>query len=112
MTRARGGMKGMFKALTQRYKLLGGTFKTSATVTQMTGCRRAGPGYSVITSAGEFFGSQVVSTLPIWNTAQIAPPEVNRALEKILSVLAKIISGGRAVVAHAGLIAAVADAVN
>ncbi len=81
LTRARGGMRGFWQALLAQYRALGGTVKVGSPVKQVI---RDKQGFVVRTTRGEFRSRQVISTLPIWNTARLGLPEVTEALSPFL----------------------------
>jgi phytoene dehydrogenase-like protein len=81
LTRPRGGMRGFWRALLARYRALGGNVRTGTHVDQIM---RIDNGYHILTSRGEFRARQVISTLPIWNTARLGLPEVTEALSPFL----------------------------
>jgi C-3',4' desaturase CrtD len=83
LTRALGGMYGFWRAFLARYHALGGVLRVATRVDRVV--RETG-GYAVYTQRGGVFrASQVVSSLPAWNTAQIAPDEVAHGLRPYLA---------------------------
>jgi C-3',4' desaturase CrtD len=81
LTRPRGGARGFWQALVARYRAMGGTLRVGTRVERLT---REPGGYSVHTRRGTFSAPQVVSTLPIWNSARLGLPEVASKLAPYL----------------------------
>ncbi|MBA3533984.1 MAG: FAD-dependent oxidoreductase [Ardenticatenales bacterium] len=77
LTRPRGGARGFWKMMLGRYRALGGVVRVGTCVEQLS---RQGEGFMLHTRRGAFQARQVVSTLPIWNSARLGLPEVERAL--------------------------------
>ena len=81
LARAEGGMRGFWTALVDHYLRLGGRLRVGTAVDRV---ERTPRGYTAWTRRGPFHAGQVVSTLPIWDSARIAPPEVGEALAPYL----------------------------
>lgn len=81
LTRPRGGARGFWQALLTRYRALGGCVRVGTRVERV---ERTGEGFTVHTRRGPFSAPQVVSTLPIWNSAGLGLPDVRRALAPYL----------------------------
>lgn len=83
LSRARGGMRGFFRALASRYRALGGVLRVGTTVRRVSGSLGD---YAIETSRDEIRARQVVSALPLEVVAKIAPEplarDVRRALER------------------------------
>lgn len=77
LTRPHGGMRGFWTALVARYRELGGTLRVGTAVERL---ERTAEGFVAHTRRGPFAARQVVSTLPIWNSARLGLPEVSEAL--------------------------------
>ncbi|WP_201383838.1 NAD(P)/FAD-dependent oxidoreductase [Ktedonobacter sp. SOSP1-52] len=90
LTRARGGMRGFWQALTTHYRTLGGELRVGCRVEQITGERGK---FYIRTRRGEFQAAQVVSTLPASLTSCIAPTQVARTLSPYLSRNANALGG-------------------
>jgi C-3',4' desaturase CrtD len=83
LTRPRGGMRGFWIALLQRYRELGGEVRVGTRVERVS--RSSYPqGFIAHTRRGDFHAPQIVSTLPIWNTARLDLPEVSAFLQPYL----------------------------
>lgn len=81
LTRARGGMRGFWQAALERYRTLGGRLRVGTRVQQV---ERIADGFVAHTQRGDFYAPQIVSTLPIWNTAQLGLSNVSAALAPYL----------------------------
>jgi len=81
LTRARGGMRGFWRALLSHYRALGGQVRVGTRVERVT---QTAAGFIVHTRRGLFQAQQVVSTLPAWNTAQLGLPQVSQKLAPYL----------------------------
>ncbi|MEM7126799.1 MAG: NAD(P)/FAD-dependent oxidoreductase [Chloroflexota bacterium] len=81
LMRSDGGMHGFWQTLVHHYRQLGGTLRVGTRVEQV--CQTKS-GFTVNTRRGAFQARQVVSTLPIWNTAQLGMSAVTRALQPYL----------------------------
>lgn len=81
LTRPRGGARGFWKSLVAHYQKLGGLLKVGTAAERVS---RSKQGFSVYTRRGIFQARQIVSSLPIWNSAQLGLPEVNKALAPYL----------------------------
>lgn len=81
LTRAQGGARGFWRMLVARYQALGGHLRVGTRVEHMT---RSGQDFIAHTRRGNFRARQIISTLPIWNSAQLGLPEVAQALEPYL----------------------------
>jgi phytoene dehydrogenase-like protein len=81
LTRPQGGARGFWQVLLVHYRAMGGQLRIGTRVEQVT-CDRSG--FNLLTRRGTFRAQQVVSSLPIWNTAQLGLPEVGRALKPYL----------------------------
>jgi C-3',4' desaturase CrtD len=81
LTRARGGARGFWQALTAQYQRLGGSLRLGTAAQRVM---RGADGFTVQTRRGLFRARQVISALPIWNTAQLGLSQVNRALAPYL----------------------------
>lgn len=90
LTRPRGGARGFWRTLVAHYQALGGTVRVGARVERIT---RTGAGFTVHTRRGDFQTPQVVSTLPVWNSAQLGLPEVTAALAPYLQRDARALGG-------------------
>lgn len=77
LSRARGGMFGFWSAVVARYSKLGGDLRLGHRVERI---ERRGSEFVVHTRRGEVRARQVVSTLPIWNSARLGMPDVAVAL--------------------------------
>jgi phytoene dehydrogenase-like protein len=77
LTRAKGGVHGFWQTLVARYQQLGGSLRVGTAAQQIS---RDKHGFTIQTRRGAFQARQVVSTLPVWNTAQLGLPELNKAL--------------------------------
>ena len=77
--RARGGMKGFWSKLTDRYKQLGGILLVGQKVEKFE-C--VDGGYTLTTRKGIFRASQVVSAIPAENTMHIAPVDIKYLLNQ------------------------------
>lgn len=80
LTRAAGGMRGFWRVLIERYRALGGQVRVGARVERLMRLPRQ-TGFTAHTSRGDFTAPQLVTTLPIWNTAQLGLPEVTHILQ-------------------------------
>ena len=79
LKRATGGMRGFWETLTARYRELGGVLRVGTRVERV---RRSPDGaFEVATRRGSFYGTQVVSSLPIWNSRDLMP-EVAEGLSR------------------------------
>lgn len=81
LTRARGGMRGFWRKLAAHYRALGGVLKVGTRVERV---ERTPHGFIVHTNRGAFSAPQVISSLPIWNTAQLGVPAVTAALRPFM----------------------------
>jgi C-3',4' desaturase CrtD len=81
LTRARGGMRGFWHTLLARYRALGGSVRVGTRVQQIT---RDHDDFVVHTRRGDFRARQLVSTLPIWDSACLGLHEVTKALAPYL----------------------------
>src|SRR5262249_12875204 len=81
LTRARGGMRGVWEAFTTRYRHVGGVLRAVCPVPRIVGRE---PLFLLETRRGIFPARQVVCTLPVELTARIAPIEVARTLQPFL----------------------------
>jgi len=81
LTRHRGGMYSFWTRFAAHYRALGGELRVACRAERIDGRRGD---FTVKTARGLFHAAQVVCTLPIAATAQIAPPEVGRALRRYL----------------------------
>lgn len=81
LCRPQGGMRGFWQQLVARYHALGGNLRVGTRVERVT---QSTAGFVVHTRRGPFQSRQVVSTLPIWNTAQLGLPQVTTALTPFL----------------------------
>jgi phytoene dehydrogenase-like protein len=77
LARARGGYFGFWKTLTERYGTLGGDLRLAHRVERV---ERKGDGFVAHTKRGAFTAQRIISTLPIWNSAQLGLAEVEHAL--------------------------------
>jgi phytoene dehydrogenase-like protein len=80
LTRPAGGMRGFWRAVKERYRALGGRVCVGTRVTQLARLPRQA-GFRAHTARGDFIAPQIVSTLPIWNTAELGLPEVTQILQ-------------------------------
>lgn len=78
LTRAHGGMRGFWQMIVARYRALGGVLRVGTRVQRVT---RTDEGFTVHTQRGDVFARQVISTLPIWNTARLGLSEITTALQ-------------------------------
>ncbi len=81
LTRARGGMRGFWHTLVARYRALGGILKVGTRVAHVTRDKDA---FIIHTRRGDFRARQLVSTLPIWNSASLGLHDVTEALAPYL----------------------------
>lgn len=81
LTRPAGGMRGFWQQVGGRYREMGGRLRVGQRVVKVT---QDGPDFLVHTQKTTFRARQVVSTLPIWNTAVLAPPKVKTTLRPYL----------------------------
>jgi phytoene dehydrogenase-like protein len=77
LTRPTGGMRGFWQQIAARYRALGGRLRVGQRVLNI---EQNGRTYTLQTQNTTFQAHQIVSTLPIWNTAQIAPPAIQNHL--------------------------------
>lgn len=77
--RAKGGMYGFWSAFRDHYEAMGGTVRTNYRVTAIRG--RKGSFHLTTREHGEFRADQVVSTVPVTLTAQIASEVVGDRLD-------------------------------
>lgn len=81
LARARGGLRGFWQAVTGRYRALGGRLRVGCRVERVS---QNQAGFVTHSRRGDFVSRQVVSTLPIWNTAELGLPAVRQALTPYL----------------------------
>jgi len=81
LTRPFGGTRGFWQTIVAHYRELGGILRVGTAAERITRTRE---GFIVHTRRRQFQARQIVSTLPIWNTAQLGLPEVNEALAPYL----------------------------
>jgi phytoene dehydrogenase-like protein len=94
LTRARGGMFGFWRTVTQRYRELGGLLRVGTAVHAI----RPHPlGYALCTRRGVVHARVVVSSLTAAATSLIGPPEVAEALSPFLERDASAQGGAMAV---------------
>ncbi|MGA2230435.1 MAG: NAD(P)/FAD-dependent oxidoreductase [Tepidisphaeraceae bacterium] len=77
LTRARGGMRGFWKTLVDRYRALGGELRTRCAVERV---ENHGGGFTLHAESGKVVAHQVVSAVPASITARIAPRAVVECL--------------------------------
>ena len=82
LRRAKGGMKGFWFKLVNRYKELGGTLLVGQKVEKF---ENTDQGYFLTTRKGNFQASQVVSAIPAENTMAIAPSNIQHLLNKYVT---------------------------
>ncbi|SDR30964.1 phytoene desaturase family protein [Natronobacterium texcoconense] len=82
--RATGGMYGFWQAFEDHYEDLGGTVMNGTTVTEITGTEGR---FHVRTDRNDYRAEQVVSSLPINLTKQIAPSIVGTRLDRHISMM-------------------------
>jgi C-3',4' desaturase CrtD len=81
LTRPRGGMYGFWRRLTAHYRQLGGTLRVGCPVRRVSHCgNKMGTDFKVEARNAVFLARQVVSAVPAQLTANLAPPNVVRAL--------------------------------
>ncbi len=90
LTRPSGGARGFWRHLVTHYRAIGGRLKTGAAVERVS---RIQGGFAVHTRRSGFQTRQVVSTLPIWNTARLGLPEIQSALRPYLQRDATALGG-------------------
>jgi phytoene dehydrogenase-like protein len=81
LTRHKGGMRGFWQQIAARYKTLGGRLRLGQRVLHV---QKDTTAYTVQTRKTTFQARQIVSTLPIWNTAEIAPKPIQNHLRPYL----------------------------
>ncbi len=77
LTRAKGGMGGFWDGLVRHYRMSGGDLRVGTKVTNLF---KTTDGYAVVTNRGALTAKRVISTLPIWNTAELGCTPVTKAL--------------------------------
>ncbi|MDP1662836.1 MAG: NAD(P)/FAD-dependent oxidoreductase, partial [Phycisphaerales bacterium] len=81
ISRPLGGMYGLWTAIERRAFELGVGLHRSTSVERITVASGAGsPRFRVQTQRGEWTADVLVSTVPIWNTAELAPGPIAEAL--------------------------------
>jgi len=98
LMRVRGGMRGFWNAIVERYHSLGGSLKVGHCVLRI---EQGTPGYCLHTSKGTFRADKVISALPVANTYRISPETVKRKL--ITHVRRERCRSGGALVAFLGV---------
>lgn len=78
LARPRGGMGGFWDDFVEQYTAIGGRVETARTVTEVTGTAGA---FRLETAAGTVSAQQVVSTVPINVTRELAPTVVGARLD-------------------------------
>jgi C-3',4' desaturase CrtD len=81
LTRPTGGMRGFWQQLGGRYREMGGQLRVGRRVVRV---EQDGRDFIVHTRKTTFRARQVVSTLPIWNTAELGLPQLKAALRPYL----------------------------
>ena len=81
LTRPHGGAQGFWRLLTNQYRALGGHLRVGTRVERLD---RTRTGFTIQTRKGTFQAQQIVSAIPIWNSAQLGLPEVTGALQPYL----------------------------
>ncbi|EJN58800.1 phytoene desaturase family protein [Halogranum rubrum] len=82
--RATGGMFGFWQAFEDRYEELGGSVETNRTVSEVTG---TDGDFSLSTETTEYRAAQVVSTVPVTVTNEIAAPVVGDTLDEYATMV-------------------------
>jgi phytoene dehydrogenase-like protein len=80
LTRPTGGMRGFWQQIAARHRALGGRLRVGQRVVNIEQNKHGQGPYTIQTQKTTFQTHQIVSTLPIWNTAQIAPPAIQNHL--------------------------------
>ncbi len=91
LARPVGGMRGFWRQLAKRYVEIGGTIKLNAYVNQISG--KLGS-FSVRAKKNKFQALQVVSALPIQNTAKIASHCIGKQVRQFIERDNKALGGG------------------
>lgn len=82
LSRAYGGMRGFWQHMRSHYHSLGGVLKVGCRVEGING--QAGQ-FTIYSRRGTFMARQIVSAIPVEQSARIAPPLIGKRLKPYLS---------------------------